>query len=149
MTPYALHMTSHPLFVTSYHFIYDVKSNISNITSTLCDLTSTVCVIAPTLSLISQPPYIWYHIRYTCDILPSIYISHNTQPGKNLYLVLEYILELLYDLDMFQGCKSEWTVSPLTKRSDSKGLRSPTHLPWCRQGNEPSLSEFSAGLYVE
>ena len=33
-----------------------------------------ICVITPTLSMISQPPYMWYHIRYTCDILPTIYI---------------------------------------------------------------------------
>ena len=33
-----------------------------------------ICVIKPTLSMISQPPYIWYHILYTCDILPTIYM---------------------------------------------------------------------------
>ena len=33
-----------------------------------------ICVIAPTLSMISQPPYILYHIRYTCDILHTIYM---------------------------------------------------------------------------
>ena len=32
-----------------------------------------ICVITPTLS-ISKTPYIWYHIRYTCDILPTIYM---------------------------------------------------------------------------
>ena len=36
-----------------------------------------ICVITPTLSMISQPPYIWYHIRYTCDILPTIYIWYH------------------------------------------------------------------------
>ena len=44
MTPYALHVTSHPLFTTPHHFTYDVKSTISNNTSTLSDLTSTVSV---------------------------------------------------------------------------------------------------------
>ena len=24
--------------------------------------------------MISKPPYIWYHIRYTCDILPTLYL---------------------------------------------------------------------------
>ena len=33
-----------------------------------------ICVIAPTLSMISQPPYILYHIWYTCAILPTIYM---------------------------------------------------------------------------
>ena len=33
-----------------------------------------ICVITPTLSMISQPPYIWYHIWYTSDILPTIYM---------------------------------------------------------------------------
>ena len=40
-----------------------------------------------------------------------------------------YLGTFLYDLDMFQGCNSEWTVYPLTRISDKKGLRSPTHLP--------------------
>ena len=44
MTPYALHMASHPLFMTSHHFIYDVKSTISNITSIISDLTYTLSV---------------------------------------------------------------------------------------------------------
>ena len=44
MTLYALHITSHQLFMTSHHFTYDVKSTISNNTSTLSDLTSTVSV---------------------------------------------------------------------------------------------------------
>ena len=34
-----------------------------------------ICVITPTLSMISQPPYIWYHIRYTCDSLPTIFMT--------------------------------------------------------------------------
>ena len=42
MTPYALHIISHPLFMTSHHFIYDFISSISNITSTLSDHTYTV-----------------------------------------------------------------------------------------------------------
>ena len=33
-----------------------------------------ICVITLTLSMISQPRYIWCHIRYTCDILPTIYM---------------------------------------------------------------------------
>ena len=44
MTPYALHVTSHPHFMTPHHFTYDVKSSISNNTSILSDLTSTVYV---------------------------------------------------------------------------------------------------------
>ena len=44
MTPYALHMILHPLFMTSHHFIYDVKSTISNIASIISDLTYTVSV---------------------------------------------------------------------------------------------------------
>ena len=34
-----------------------------------------ICVITPTLSMISQPPYIWYHIQYTCDILSTIFVT--------------------------------------------------------------------------
>ena len=37
-----------------------------------------ICVITPSLSMISQLPYIWYHIRYTCDILPTIYMISYT-----------------------------------------------------------------------
>ncbi|CAM9181144.1 unnamed protein product, partial [Rangifer tarandus platyrhynchus] len=35
MTTYALHMTSHPLFMTPDHFIYDIRSTISDLTSTV------------------------------------------------------------------------------------------------------------------
>ena len=44
MTPYALHMTSRPVFMISHHFIYDVKSTITNITYILSDPTYTVSV---------------------------------------------------------------------------------------------------------
>ena len=44
-----------------------------------------ICATTPNLSMISQPPYIWYHIRYTCDSLPTIFMisyplcmTHNT-----------------------------------------------------------------------
>ena len=33
-----------------------------------------ICATTPTLSMISQPPYIWYHIRYTCDSLLTIFM---------------------------------------------------------------------------
>ena len=75
LTPYAQHMTSHPLFMTSQYCIYDVKSTISNNTSTLSDITSCICVITPTLSMRSQPAYVWYHIEYTCYILYTIFMT--------------------------------------------------------------------------
>ena len=34
-----------------------------------------IYVITPTLSMISQPPYVWYHIQYTCDILSTIFMT--------------------------------------------------------------------------
>ena len=33
-----------------------------------------ICATTPTLSMISQPPYIWYHIRYMCDSLPTMFM---------------------------------------------------------------------------
>ena len=75
MTPYALHMTSHPLFLTSHHFIHEVKSTISNHIQSIWPHVHCICVITPTLSMISQPPYIWYHIQYTCDILSTIFMT--------------------------------------------------------------------------
>ena len=75
MTPYALHMTSHPLFLASHHFIHEVKSTISNHIQSIWPHVHCICVITPTLSMISQPPYIWYHIQYTCDILSTIFMT--------------------------------------------------------------------------
>ena len=34
-----------------------------------------ICVITPTLSMISQPLYVWYHIKYIWDILSTIFIT--------------------------------------------------------------------------
>ena len=33
-----------------------------------------ICVNTPTLLMILQPPYVWYYIQYTCDILPTIFM---------------------------------------------------------------------------
>ena len=34
-----------------------------------------ICVITPALSMISQPPYVWYHIQYMWDILFTIFMT--------------------------------------------------------------------------
>ena len=34
-----------------------------------------ICVITPTLLLISQPPYVWYHNQYICDIISTIFMT--------------------------------------------------------------------------
>ena len=33
------------------------------------------CVITPTLSMITQPLYVWYHIKYIWDILSTIFMT--------------------------------------------------------------------------
>ena len=74
ITPYALHMTSHPLFMTSHHFM---TSSPLCLTSHPLSLTSRILYLCNhTHSLmISQPPYVWYHIQYTCDILSTIFMT--------------------------------------------------------------------------
>ena len=52
MTSSPLCLILHPIYLTYVHCI---------------------CVITPTLSMISQTPYVWSHIQYTCDILSSIW----------------------------------------------------------------------------
>ena len=87
MTPYAPHMTSHPLFMKTHHFIYDVKSTMSNISSSLSDLTSDrhhtipVSLKSHTLSL-RHIHNIWHHTQ-CYDNTPimefhSHYIWHHT-----------------------------------------------------------------------
>ena len=73
MTPYAQHITLHPLFMKSHHFIYDVKSTMSNITSSLSDLCTPYLCNHTHSIMISQKPYVWSHIQYTCDILFTIW----------------------------------------------------------------------------
>ena len=34
-----------------------------------------ICVISPTLSMISQPLYVWYHIKYIWDILSTVFMT--------------------------------------------------------------------------
>ena len=34
-----------------------------------------ICVITPTLSMISQPLYVWYHIKYIWDILSTVFMT--------------------------------------------------------------------------
>ena len=34
-----------------------------------------ICVITPTLLMISQPLYVWYHIKYIWDILSTIFMT--------------------------------------------------------------------------
>ena len=63
--------------------MYDTIHTTYDITSTLYDITPRylrpqvhcICVITPTLQIISQPPYVWSHIQYTCGILSTIFMA--------------------------------------------------------------------------
>ena len=37
-----------------------------------------ICVITPTLLMISQPVYVWYHIRYLCDIWYTVFMTSSS-----------------------------------------------------------------------
>ena len=68
MALFALYKTSHPHILTLKHHFEDI-------TPTILYIMSTVSVIHPTLSMISQPLYVWYHIKYIGDILSTIFMT--------------------------------------------------------------------------
>ena len=82
--------TSHPLFLWHHtRHMCGIVCIIQDITSSLFDLkppfwghhthyirhVHCICVNTPTLSMISQPLYVWYHIKYIWDILSTIFMT--------------------------------------------------------------------------
>ena len=132
MTSYALHVTSHPQFSTSHHFMYDIRSILS-------DLTSTV-------SLLSHPPYQWYHST----------VCMNSHP-VDLWHHLHYIYDMIstkYDVTTL--CVDEATLSicmtsfALQMKTHPLYLTKPQYL-WChihfRHDNTAPVSDI-APLYL-